>query len=85
MVRGDDTCAYAKLAVIPKKSKCVVFSINGSFTSTGKNCFTSFVGAVFFLNSRKLAFRKPEMNFLADSTSVVSVYKDIKYAQNLRF
>lgn len=34
-VRGDGSYAYSKLAVIPKRSKCVVFSIDGSFAASG--------------------------------------------------
>ena len=36
-VKGDGTSAYAKLAIIPPKSKCVVFSIDGSFAASGED------------------------------------------------
>ena len=41
VVRGDHTCLYMTLAVVPPKTECVVFSIDGSFAAsmsvTGKD------------------------------------------------
>ncbi|CAG0923782.1 unnamed protein product [Notodromas monacha] len=34
VVRGDHTCADMHLAVVPKETECVVFSIDGSFTAS---------------------------------------------------
>ena len=34
VVSGDESCTYSKLAVIPNRSKCVVFSIDGSFAAS---------------------------------------------------
>jgi hypothetical protein len=34
VVRGDHTCADLHLAVVPKETECVVFSIDGSFTAS---------------------------------------------------
>ena len=50
-VKGDGTSAYAKLAIIPPKSKCVVFSIDGSFAASGKD-------------SKKILIKKSWDNYL---------------------
>lgn len=34
VVRGDHTCCDFYLAVVPPKTECVVFSIDGSFTAS---------------------------------------------------
>jgi len=32
--RGDHTCADCYLAIVPPKTECIVFSIDGSFTAS---------------------------------------------------